>query len=83
LRRLGVRVQMHAPSGVATPGQGMGSMKSQFKKADGSGARYALIFGADELQRGELTLKSLRDGQGAQVPVPLAAVAEWAQRLQS
>ena len=28
---------------------GMGSMKSQFKKADASGARYALIFGADEL----------------------------------
>ena len=83
LRRLGVRVQMHAPSGVASPGQGMGSMKSQFKKADGSGARYALIFGADELQRGELTLKSLRDGQGAQVSVPLAAVSEWAQRLQS
>ncbi len=83
LRRLGVRVQMHAPSGVAVPGQGMGSMKSQFKKADASGARHALIFGADELQRGELTLKSLRDGQGAQVSVPLAAVAEWAQRLQS
>ncbi len=83
LRRLGVRVQMHAPSGVATPGQGMGSMKSQFKKADASGARHALIFGADELKRGELTLKSLRDGQGAQVSVPLAAVTEWAQRLQS
>jgi histidyl-tRNA synthetase len=83
LRRLGVRVQMHAPSGVATPAQGMGSMKSQFKKADASGARHALIFGADELQRGELTLKSLRDGQGAQVSVPLAAVTEWAQRLQS
>ena len=27
-------------------------MKSQFKKADASGARYALIFGADELARG-------------------------------
>ena len=83
LRRLGVRVHMHAPSGVAAPGQGMGSMKSQFKKADASGARHALIFGADELQRGELTLKSLRDGQGAQVSVPLAAVADWAHRLQS
>ena len=83
LRRLGVRVQMHAPSGVATPGQGLGSMKSQFKKADSSGARHALIFGADELQRGELTLKSLRDGQGAQVCVALNAVDEWAQRLQS
>jgi histidyl-tRNA synthetase len=83
LRRLGVRVHMHAPSGVSAPGQGMGSMKSQFKKADASGARYALIFGADELQRGELTLKSLRDGQGAQIAMPLAAVADWAQRLQS
>ena len=83
LRRLGVRVQMHAPSGVAAPGQGLGSMKSQFKKADSSGARHALIFGADELQRGELTLKSLRDGQGAQVCVALTAVDEWAQRLQS
>jgi len=83
LRRLGVRVHMHAPSGVAAPGQGMGSMKSQFKKADASGARHALIFGADELQRGELTLKSLRDGQGAQVSVPLTAVADWAHRLQS
>ena len=29
-------------------------MKSQFKKADASGARYALIFGADELARGEV-----------------------------
>ena len=83
LRSLGVRVQMHAPSGVAAPGQGLGSMKSQFKKADSSGARHALIFGADELQRGELTLKSLRDGQGAQVCVALTAVDEWAQRLQS
>jgi histidyl-tRNA synthetase len=27
-------------------------MKSQFKKADASGARYALIFGADELAAG-------------------------------
>ena len=83
LRRAGVKVQMHAPSGVATPGQGMGSMKSQFKKADTSGARYALIFGGDELQRGEVTLKALRDGQGAQVCLPLADVAQWAKRLQS
>ena len=83
LRQAGVQVQMHAPAGVGTPGQGMGSMKSQFKKADSSGARHALIFGADELQRGEVTLKSLRDGEGAQRCVPLAAVSEWAHTLQS
>ena len=83
LRRLGVRVHMHAPSGVAAPGQGMGSMKSQFKKADASGAAFGLIFGADELARGEVTVKALRDGQGAQRSERLDAVAQWAQTLQS
>jgi histidyl-tRNA synthetase len=58
-----------------TAGEGMGSMKSQFKKADSSGAQFALIFGGDELARGEVTLKSLRDGAGAQEAVPLDDVA--------
>jgi len=40
LRREGVSVQMHAAGA-----NGLGSMKSQFKKADASGARYALVFG--------------------------------------
>jgi histidyl-tRNA synthetase len=78
LREAGIRVQMHA----ATV-DGMGSFKSQFKKADASGATYALIFGADELARGEVTLKSLRDGSGAQTARPLAEVATWATTLQS
>jgi histidyl-tRNA synthetase len=69
LRAQGVSVQMHAGSG-----EGMGSMKSQFKKADGSGAQFALIFGGDELARGEVTLKALRDGAGAQEAVSLADV---------
>ena len=78
LREAGVRVQMHA----ATE-QGMGSMKSQFKTADASGAHFALIFGGDELARGEVTVKALRDGQGAQTTQPLAAAADWAHHLQS
>jgi histidyl-tRNA synthetase len=78
LREAGLRVQMHA----ATT-DGMGSFKSQFKKADSSGATYALIFGADELARGELTVKALRDGTGAQVARPLADPAAWAATLQS
>jgi histidyl-tRNA synthetase len=57
LRANGIAVQMHAP---ALAGEGMGSMKSQFKKADASGARYALIFGADELAQGQVALKPLR-----------------------
>ncbi|MDR6854770.1 histidine--tRNA ligase [Variovorax guangxiensis] len=78
LREAGVRVQMHAATA-----DGMGSFKSQFKKADSSGATYALIFGADELARGELTVKALRDGTGAQVARPLADPAAWAATLQS
>jgi len=52
LRAAGVDVQMHA---------GGGSFKSQFKRADASGASLALIIGEDELARGELGLKWLRD----------------------
>jgi len=78
LRANGVAVQMHAGTG-----EGMGSMKSQFKKADASGASYALIFGEEELTRGEVTVKALRDGQGAQRCESLAAVAQWAPSLQS
>lgn len=80
LRQLGLSVQMHAaPAG----GEGMGSMKSQFKKADGSGAQHALVFGEDELSRGMVVVKSLRDGVGAQADHPLDSLADWASNLQS
>jgi len=39
---------------------GGGSFKSQMKKADGSGARFAVIIGDDEAQAGLLSVKSLR-----------------------
>jgi histidyl-tRNA synthetase len=61
LRALGVSVQMHAP---AHGTEGMGSFKSQFKKADGSGARFALIFGRDELAAGQVAVKPLRAESG-------------------
>ncbi|BDT67277.1 histidine--tRNA ligase [Comamonadaceae bacterium OS-1] len=78
LRRAGVQVQMHAGAS-----EGMGSMKSQLKKADSSGSRYALIFGADELAQNLVLVKSLRDGSGVQTTQPLADVAAWAATLQS
>jgi histidyl-tRNA synthetase len=78
LRLAGVSVQMHAGAEA-----GMGSMKAQFKKADASGARYALVFGGDELASGAVTIKSLRDGSGAQVTRALSDVALWASTLQS
>ena len=44
---------------------GGGSFKSQFKRADKSGAKIALILGEDEINRGVLSVKPLR-GQGEQ-----------------
>jgi histidyl-tRNA synthetase len=71
---------------------GMGSMKSQFKKADASGARFALIFGEQELQQGSVAVKPLRgprpDGESpspeaTQRLLPLDGVADWAPSLRS
>ena len=53
LREAGVSVALHA---------GGGSFKSQMKKADRSGARFALILGDDEAQAGEITLKPMKGG---------------------
>ena len=81
LRGLGLSVQMHA----GATSDGMGSMKSQFKKADASGAFFALIFGADELAQGKVAVKPLRGdasvGLAAQSLQPLDDVASWAALL--
>jgi histidyl-tRNA synthetase len=47
-----------------------GSFKSQMKKADASGARYAVILGDSEVQEKKVTLKPLREG-GEQRTLPL------------
>lgn len=78
LRALGVKVQMHAGTG-----ESLGSMKSQFKKADSSGAQFALIFGPDEIAAKAVTVKSLRDGSGAQRLESLDQMDQWAHSLQS
>jgi histidyl-tRNA synthetase len=75
LRTQGVSVVMHA---------GGGSMKSQFKRADASGAAFALIFGADELAAGRVAIKPLRAGEGAaQFTRALAEAATWARELRT
>ena len=47
---------------------GGGSFKSQMKRADSSGARYALIVGDDEAAGNRVALKPLR-GEGGQIDV--------------
>jgi len=78
LRSAGVAVQMHAAGR-----DGLGSMKAQFRRADASGARYALVFGADELAQGLVAIKPLRDADAAQVLRPLADAAAWAHELRT
>lgn len=60
-----------------------GAMKAQFKRADASGARFALIFGDDELARGEVAIKSLRDASVPQRSVALCDAADWAPDLRT
>ena len=83
LRTHGVQIQMHAAGAAVGEGERMGSMKSQFKKADGSGARFALVFGADELAKGCVAVKALRGdpAQNQQSLMPVAEVAQWAASL--
>ncbi len=77
LRAQGVRVVLN-PAGK----EGPASPKSQFKKADASGAQFALVFGPDEVSQGKVAIKPLRGG-GEQGLENLADVAQWAPRLQA
>ncbi len=78
LRGAGVSVQMHAAVTA-----GADSMKTQFKKADASGAAYALVFGSDELAENAVTVKALREGGAAQRRESLSDIVKWASTLQS
>ena len=66
LRDIGCAVLMH---------MGGGSFKSQFKRADASGAPLALIVGDDEAKENAVTIKALRV-EAQQVRVPLDAMAD-------
>ncbi len=46
-----------------------GSFKSQFKRADKSGARYALVLGEQEVQDGSVVVKNLGEGEQQSVSV--------------
>ena len=52
-----VRVMMHC---------GGGNFKKQLKRADKTGARFALLLGSQEMQSREVAVKPLRDGQEQQ-----------------
>lgn len=66
LRGTGFSVTLHC---------GGGGFKSQMKRADASGAPFAVVIGDDEAAAGEVSLKPLRDGS-EQIRVPMDALPE-------
>ncbi len=69
----GIRLQTNA---------GGGSFKAQFKRADRSGARYALVLGEDELARGQISVKDLR-GDAQQMVHELSQLSVWLKQVLS
>ncbi|MCP5268743.1 MAG: histidine--tRNA ligase [Zoogloeaceae bacterium] len=67
LRDNGVDVVLHC---------GGGSFKSQMKKADSSGAMFAVIIGDDEVAAGEVSLKPMRDEGDEQKRVKIDDLAD-------
>ncbi len=65
----GIRITVH---------HGGGSFKSQFKKADKSGAEVAIVIGEQELEQGMVAIKHLRDRQTEQEQL---AQSDLASRL--
>jgi histidyl-tRNA synthetase len=61
---------------------GGGSFKSQMKRADRSGAKYAAILGDDEAAAGEISLKPLLKA-GEQMKCKLSEVAKILAKLQN
>lgn len=66
LRDQGIKVILHC---------GGGSFKVQMRKADASGARFAVIIGDDEVKAGLISVKPLRE-KAEQVKIGLAEVVE-------
>ena len=72
LRDQGANVIVHA---------GASGFKAQFRRADASGARFAVILGEDELATGQASVKGLRaetgDADAGQQQVPFEALANY------
>jgi histidyl-tRNA synthetase len=70
LRDRGLRVELNC---------GSGGLKAQLKRADRSGARFALLLGPDEAARGEVSVKDLRRG-AEQASVAQARLGEYLEQ---
>ena len=74
--RLADRLREALPGRRIELNLGGGNFKAQFRRADRSGAPLALVLGEDELARGVVQLKPLREGAQPAVEAPLATAVE-------
>jgi histidyl-tRNA synthetase len=74
IRDAGLDVVLHCATA-----QGAGSFKSQMKKADASGAAFAVIIGEDEVKNDVVAVKSLRETAegGQQNSVPFLEAVDY------
>jgi histidyl-tRNA synthetase len=73
--RLAEQLRDAWPELALTVNLGGGNFKSQFKRADKSGAEFALVLGDDEVGRGTVAIKALRQ-ELAQEECPLERISE-------
>jgi histidyl-tRNA synthetase len=74
LRDAGLDVVLHCASTT-----GIGSFKSQMKKADASGANFSVIVGEDEVTKGVAAIKTMRSdsGESKQTEVAFESVVDY------
>jgi histidyl-tRNA synthetase len=74
IRDAGLDVVLHCAAA-----SGPGSFKSQMKKADGSGAAFAVILGDDEITNHTAAVKAMRgaEGDAQQATVPFDEVVDY------
>jgi len=74
--KLAESLRQNIPSLRVQINLGGGSFKSQFKRADRSGAELALILGEEELQQGKVSIKKLRE-EANQQSIAMDSVVSW------
>lgn len=74
LRDAGLDVVLHCASASGT-----GNFKSQMKRADSSGAAFAVIIGEDEAANGTASVKAMRsaDAENNQATIPFDGLADY------
>lgn len=79
--QLAEQIRNELPELNMTVNMGQASFKSQFKKADKSGAQFAIILGEEEIENGVFSLKALQDRDFGQKQLTFNELVEFLRQL--